>query len=505
MNLGTTAFTTTVLSNSDTVTSVTLTSAGAAAGATVAGSPYTITPSAPVGTGLANYSIAYQTGNLTVNPAPLTITASAQQDLRADIEPGHDGLHHHRALQQRHRHQRDSDQRGRGCRRDRGGIALHHHPQCPRWNGPGQLQHRVSNGQSDRQPGAADDHRQCPSKTYGQTLNLGTTAFTTTVLSNSDTVTSVTLTSAGAAAGATVAGSPYTITPSAPVGTGLANYSIAYVASLLTIAQSATTGAMVSSANPALPGANVTFTMTVSPVPPGAGTPGGTVNFRIDGTIAGPGALSGGAATFATSSLTHGSHTVVAEYAGDPNFVGITNSLAPPQIVNTPPVAGNLTIERYPTMGVKVSKAAILATDSDADGDALTITVSSASANDAAITVTNGWVFYTPPQGFTNADSFTYTVSDGYGGSATGTITVAIEVDNSPGANLTITNLGNGSFLINGNGIPDRTYTLQFSPSLNPANWQNIPGGSVTADSTGAFQYTDTPAGGGGFYRTVYP
>ncbi len=78
LNLGTTAFTTTVLSNSDTVTSVTLNSAGAAAGATVAGSPYTITPSAPVGTGLANYNIAYQTGNLTVNPAPLTITASAQ-------------------------------------------------------------------------------------------------------------------------------------------------------------------------------------------------------------------------------------------------------------------------------------------------------------------------------------------------------------------------------------------------------------------------------------------
>jgi hypothetical protein len=73
------------------------------------------------------------------------------------------------------------------------------------------------------------------SKTYGQALNLGTTAFTNTVLSNSDTVTSVTLSSPGAAANATAAGSPYLITPSAPVGTGLANYSITYATGNLTV------------------------------------------------------------------------------------------------------------------------------------------------------------------------------------------------------------------------------------------------------------------------------
>ena len=49
------------LVNSDTVDSVTLTSAGAAATATVAGSPYAIVASAAVGTGLGNYDIAYST------------------------------------------------------------------------------------------------------------------------------------------------------------------------------------------------------------------------------------------------------------------------------------------------------------------------------------------------------------------------------------------------------------------------------------------------------------
>ncbi len=82
-----TEFTTSGLVNSDTVTSVTLTSPGAAATAAVAGSPYSIIPSAAVGTGLGNYNISYVDGSLTVNKAALTVTAnSTQQDLR----PGRD-------------------------------------------------------------------------------------------------------------------------------------------------------------------------------------------------------------------------------------------------------------------------------------------------------------------------------------------------------------------------------------------------------------------------------
>jgi len=71
----------------------------------------------------------------------------------------------------------------------------------------------------------------------------------------------------------------------------------------------------------------VTFTMTLSPVAPGAGTPSGQVNFRIDGSIMGTGTLSGGVAAFAANTLTRGLHTVAAEYAGDMNFIGVTNNL----------------------------------------------------------------------------------------------------------------------------------------------------------------------------------
>jgi len=66
------------LVNGDTVTSVTLTSAGTVATASVAGSPYAIAASAAVGTGLGNYTISYHNApiGLTVNRAHLTVTAN---------------------------------------------------------------------------------------------------------------------------------------------------------------------------------------------------------------------------------------------------------------------------------------------------------------------------------------------------------------------------------------------------------------------------------------------
>jgi hypothetical protein len=73
------------------------------------------------------------------------------------------------------------------------------------------------------------------SKIFGQTVTFAGTEFVASGLVNSDTVTSVTLTSAGAAASATVAGSPYSIVPSAAVGTGLGNYKITYDNGLLTV------------------------------------------------------------------------------------------------------------------------------------------------------------------------------------------------------------------------------------------------------------------------------
>lgn len=68
----------------DSVNDVTLSSPGAEQFAAVTDSPYDITASDAVGFGLTNYNITYETGALTVDPAPLTVTASDQSRIYGD-------------------------------------------------------------------------------------------------------------------------------------------------------------------------------------------------------------------------------------------------------------------------------------------------------------------------------------------------------------------------------------------------------------------------------------
>jgi len=76
-SLGNSSFTSDGLANSETIGAVTLSSAGSAAAASVGS--YPITPSNATGGTFAasNYTVTYNTGTLTVNPKPLTITANA--------------------------------------------------------------------------------------------------------------------------------------------------------------------------------------------------------------------------------------------------------------------------------------------------------------------------------------------------------------------------------------------------------------------------------------------
>jgi hypothetical protein len=81
----------------------------------------------------------------------------------------------------------------------------------------------------------------------------------------------------------------------------------------------------------------VTFTATVAPVAPGTGTPTGTVDFLEGSTTLASGVTLDGSdqATFTTSSLAVGSHTITADYSGDTNFLASTgDDSASPQVVS---------------------------------------------------------------------------------------------------------------------------------------------------------------------------
>lgn len=99
-------------------------------------------------------------------------------------------------------------------------------------------------------------------------------------------------------------------------------------------------------------------------------------------------------------------------------FVTITIAPQP----NQPPVAVDDAANVVSGGSVTI---AVLANDSDPDGDALTITaVGVPSAGSAAIS--GGQVVYTPAAGAVGIDRFTYTISDGRGGTATALVTVTI-------------------------------------------------------------------------------
>ncbi len=88
-----------------------------------------------------------------------------------------------------------------------------------------------------------------------------------------------------------------------------------------------TSTVVVSSANPSVFGQTVTFTAVVIAASPGVGTPTGTVTFKDGPTALGsPVALSGGTATFSTSQLAVGTHSITVVYSGDANFTTSTSA-----------------------------------------------------------------------------------------------------------------------------------------------------------------------------------
>jgi Bacterial Ig-like domain (group 3) len=100
-------------------------------------------------------------------------------------------------------------------------------------------------------------------------------------------------------------------------------------------APTSTTTAVSSSKNPSTYGDSVTFTATVTPTT-GSGTPTGTVTFWDGTAILGTAPLTSGHASYLTSALSVGDHSIVAAYLGD-SYYSRGNSTILTQIVNQAP------------------------------------------------------------------------------------------------------------------------------------------------------------------------
>jgi hypothetical protein len=100
------------------------------------------------------------------------------------------------------------------------------------------------------------------------------------------------------------------------------NFSASSATGTLHVNPSPTATTLTTSATPQLAGTPVTFTATVVATTPGSGTPNGVVTFLEGTTVLGTGALDGsGVATFTTSTLSNGPHTITASYNGVNNYL----------------------------------------------------------------------------------------------------------------------------------------------------------------------------------------
>ena len=176
---------------------------------------------------------------------------------------------------------------------------------------------------------------------------------------------------------------------------------------------------------------------------------------------------------------------------------------------NTPPVANNRTGTvaqgGSATLAIIGGKFA----PTDADGDSLTVSaVQHPSANGATVTTdgTNVTVNYAAVPGFTGADTFTYTVSDAYGGTDTKTVTVTVTAGNAPSLNIVSPpQLVNNEFVVGFAGIPGYTYTVQDSTNSPTGPWSFLT--NLTAGANGLFQLvvTNDPPAAARYFRTIVP
>lgn len=132
-------------------------------------------------------------------------------------------------------------------------------------------------------------------------------------------------------------------------------------ASVSLVVNPAPTLSVVSSGSPTYYGTAVTFTATIS------SGPTGKVTFYDGTTAIGSGTLNGTAATFTTSSLAVGNHSITAGWAGNSNYGPVT-SAAITQVVTPTETASTLTAS--PNPGIAGAAVVLTATVKLVDGSA---------------------------------------------------------------------------------------------------------------------------------------
>lgn len=160
--------------------------------------------------------------------------------------------------------------------------------------------------------------------------------------------------------------------------------------------------------------------------------------------------------------------------------------------VSDPITAGADSLRTSEDTPIEIAAASLLGNDSTSGASLIFIGVAATSAQGGTVTLAgDGTLRYTPKAEFNGSDSFTYTVSDGQGGTKTGTVTVSVAaVHDAPktGADSFITNEDTALVLsavkLLGNNSTTETGPLTIQSVRCPTN------GTVSKDGSGNVTFT---------------
>ena len=287
-----------------------------------------------------------------------------------------------------------------------------------------------------------------------------------------------------------------------------ANYLGVTNSQAFTINQAAVTFDLTSSESPAA-GYKDSLTFMADSFPTDAS---GTVQFQTNGANLGSAVtISGGSAvSSAAAGLPRATTNVVAAiYSGDNNYLPLTNTLTQ-TVTNHPPVAAAFSINRTAGLSLQVALTNLAAHWSDADGDTINLVgVAPQSTNHTYLQeVTWSGTITTNTANFnhffiayTNSpnvnDQFSYTISDNYGGTNTGTVNVIVNAGALFGqSNPQLTSIP-GGVQMTFYGIPGDTYVVQRELQLDNS-WINL---LTNTPVTGPITVTDTNNIPAAYYR----
>jgi hypothetical protein len=185
---------------------------------------------------------------------------------------------------------------------------------------------------------------------------------------------------------------------------------------------------------------------------------------------------------------------------GTTTAIVITNTDA--RLSNQAPIATNDSAGAVQGATITLLGAKLLANDTDPDGDTLTITAASASGGSAS--VVSGNIQYTAPLSG-GSDTITYTVSDGLGGTASGTINVTLTSANAPSLNVINQTLSGTNPQLTFAGVANVVYAIDHATSI-AGPWTEVTQFTFPT-GTGTYVFTDTSTdgtSGSHFYRTRY-